>query len=103
MCDVFISFIVVQFYDILKTNMHETGLLRNKLNVEVESIDDAVYMLDFIELIKQPDNKISEIEAEIRNMRIIKEFLDGIEIMVESKSFMNYLYLLNWPRSFKHW
>ena len=83
--------------------MHETGILRGKLNVKVESIDDAVYMLDFIELIRQPENKIEEIEAEIRNMRIIKEFLDANDIMVESKSFMNYLHLLNWPRSFKHW
>ena len=60
----------------MKTNLHETGILRSKLNVKVESIDDAVYMLDFIELIRQPENKIDEIEAEIRNMRIIKEFLD---------------------------
>ena len=67
--------------------MHEGAALHAKLSVEVESIDDADYMLGFIERISEPDNKLSEIEAEVRKLRAVKDFLDLTGIYVESGSF----------------
>ena len=87
----------------MRTSRTEGAALREKLSVKVESIDDADYLRGFIERITEPDNKLDEVEGLIRSLRTMKDFMDQHEITVESESFSQYLEMLNWSRTFRHW
>lgn len=69
--------------------------------MEVESIDDVIMLLDYIESLKKQDNKIGDIADMISELAKRMEYLDGIEIIFPGDDYFDFLHIRNWPYTFK--
>lgn len=58
--------------------------VRGKLDMDVESIDDVIMLLDYIESLKKQDNKIGDISADIDLLAKRMDYIDGVKILFPS-------------------
>jgi hypothetical protein len=85
----------------LKNIQHEIVSIKGKLDMEVESIDDVIMLLDYIESLKKQDNKIGDIAWMISELAKRMEYLDTIEIIFPGDQYYDFLHIRNWPYTFK--
>ena len=76
-------------------------MIQNKLNEPVRSIDDVILLLDYIEQLKKPDSKVDELAEQIEGLKERMEFIMDIKVQLKTEEFMQYLNILNWPRTFR--
>ena len=57
----------------------EIRTVKNKLTERVKNIDDVIVLLDYIETIKKPDNKMDEL------VQSIKELNDRMNYLISNK------------------
>ena len=86
-----------------KNIQQEIILVRGKLDIEVDSIDDVIMLLDYIESLKTQGNKIGDIEVMIDEMVRKMEYIERVEIKVPDEQYVEYLHMRNWPRTFRHY
>lgn len=77
--------------------LNEIRIITSKLEVNAESIDDVMMLLDYIEVVKRPESKVDELSLAITNLQSKMEFILDLEITLEGDSFKTYLNLLRWP------
>jgi hypothetical protein len=85
----------------LKNIQGEIISIKGKLDMEVESIDDVIMLLDYIESLKKQDNKIGDIAYMISELAKRMEYLDNIEIIFPGDQYYEFLHIRNWPYTFK--
>jgi hypothetical protein len=85
----------------LKNIQQEIVSIKGKLDMEVESIDDVIMLLDYIESLKKQDNKIGDIADMISELAKRMEYLDSIEIIFPGEQYFDFLHIRNWPYTFK--
>lgn len=74
-----------------------------KLDMEVESIDDVIMLLDYIESLKKQDNKIGDISVMIDELAKRMDYIESVEILFPHEQFAEFLNIRNWPRTFKQY
>ncbi|CDW77756.1 dynein heavy chain axonemal [Stylonychia lemnae] len=92
-----------EFLNKLNSIQNEINSVKSKLEEKVQSIDDVILLLDYIEVIKRPDNKVDELSIKIDELKLRMIFILNIKINLKSDDYMLYLNMLNWPRTFKAW
>lgn len=60
-------------------------------------------MLDYIEVIKKPENKVDELAQSIWEVKSKFDFIESLKIAFKSEEYNQYLTMLNWPRAFRDW
>lgn len=49
--------------------------------MEVKTIDDVIFLLDYIESLKKQDNKIGDISGMIEKLADRMELIEGVQIL----------------------
>jgi hypothetical protein len=75
--------------------------VKGKLEMDVESIDDVILLLDYIESLKNQDNKIGDIETMIDELTKRMTYIESIEIIFPGTQYLDFLCIRNWPRDFR--
>ena len=71
--------------------------------MEAESIDDVIFLLDYIDSLKKQDNKIGDISLMIDDLAKRMDYIDGVEIRFPDAQYSEFLEIRNWPRTFKQY
>lgn len=58
------------FVEKMSSVFNDIQSLKNKLSEKAESIDEVILLLDYIEVIKRPENKVDELS---HNITLLKE------------------------------
>jgi hypothetical protein len=69
----------------------------------VTSIDDVISLLDYIDTLKDQDNKVKEISDYIDLVTKTSDFIDSIRIILPEEMKINFLHMRNWPKKFDTW
>lgn len=77
--------------------------VRGQLDMEAESIDDVIFLLDYIDSLKKQDNKIGDISLMIDDLAKRMDYIDGVEIRFPDAQYSEFLEIRNWPRTFKQY
>ena len=77
--------------------------VRGKLDMEVESIDDVIMLLDYIDSLKKQDNKIGDISIMIDELAKRMDYIEGVKILFPDIQYSEFLNIRNWPRTFKQY
>jgi len=77
--------------------------VRGKLDMEVESIDDVIMLLDYIDSLKKQDNKIGDISVMIDELAKRMDYIEGVKIRFADAQYAEFLNIRNWPRTFKQY
>ena len=77
--------------------------VRGKLDMEVESIDDVIMLLDYIESLKKQDNTIAEISQKIDELAIRMDYIESVQIIFPDVQYAEFLEIRNWPRTFRQY
>jgi hypothetical protein len=67
----------------LKTVQSEINAVKGRLDEQVESIDDVIALLVYIDSLKRQDNKVEEIADYIEIMAVQMEYIYKLKIMFE--------------------
>ena len=67
----------------MKTVQSEINAVKGRLDEQVESIDDVIALLVYIDSLKRQDNKVEEIADYIEIMAVQMEFIYKLKIMFE--------------------
>jgi hypothetical protein len=74
--------------------------VRGKLDMEVNSIDEVIMLLDYIDSLKRQDNKIADISLAIDELVVRMEYIESVCIMFPDEQYAEFLTIRNWPRTF---
>jgi hypothetical protein len=72
-----------------------------KLDMDVESIDDVILLLDYIESLKNQDNKIGDIVVMIDELTKRMAYIESIETIFPGTQYLDFLHIRSWPREFR--
>lgn len=86
-----------EFLQRLQSITNEISILEQKISEDAKSIDEVILLLEYIDVIKRPENKVDEISTGIYLLRKRMEFIDQIQIMLKSEDYLRFLNLLIWP------
>lgn len=75
--------------------------MTGKLDMDVASIDDVIMLLDYIESLKNQDNKIGDIEVMIDELTRRMSYIESVEIIFPGTQYFDFLHIRNWPRTFR--
>lgn len=75
--------------------------VQGKLDMEVKTIDDVIFLLDYIESLKKQDNKIGDISVMIDKLADRMDLIEGVKILFPDAQYAEFLGIRNWPRTFK--
>ena len=75
--------------------------MTGKLDMDVESIDDVIMLLDYIESLKNQDNKIGDIVVMIDELARRMTYIESVEIIFPGTQYFDFLHIRNWPRTFR--
>jgi len=87
----------------MKSVQAEISMVKGRLDDDVESIDDVISLLDYIETLKRQDNKVEEIGDFIEILAKNMDYIESLKIMFPDWEYEQYLATRNWPRSFSRW
>lgn len=71
--------------------------------MEVKTIDDVIFLLDYIESLKKQDNKIGDISVMIDKLAERMDLIEGVQILFPNEQYSEFLTIRNWPRTFKQY
>jgi hypothetical protein len=71
--------------------------------MDVQSIDDVIMLLDYIDSLKKQDNKIGEISLLIDELAKRMDYIEGVKILFPAEQYDEFLTMRNWPRTFKQY
>mmetsp|Transcript_42575 Transcript_42575/g.65310 ORF Transcript_42575/g.65310 Transcript_42575/m.65310 type:complete len:203 (+) Transcript_42575:1608-2216(+) len=77
--------------------------VRGKLDMQVESIDDVIMLLDYIESLNKQDNKIVDIKLMIDELAKRMDYVEGVKLLFPNEQYFEFLEIRNWPRTFKQY
>jgi DNA-binding transcriptional MerR regulator len=77
--------------------------VEGKLDMEVESIDHVIMLLDYIDSLKKQDNKIGDISLLIDELAKRMDYIEGVKILFPDEQYSGFLTMRNWPRTFKQY
>ena len=90
-----------EFTHKMKTiNLEITGV-KGKLDERVDSIDAVIMLLDYIDALKNQDNKIADIMTMIADLAARMEYIESVKVMFPDHQYQEFLHMRNWPRAFK--
>jgi hypothetical protein len=69
--------------------------------MQVESIDDVIMLLDYIEGLKKQDNQIADISLMILELVKRMEYIETVKIRFPDAQYSEFLNIRNWPKTFK--
>ena len=72
--------------------------IEEKVAADVNSIDEVIYLIEFIDNIKKPEQKLEELVNKIEHAKTRKDFLDDLFIDLEEVEFLRYLNMLTYPK-----
>ena len=75
------SYIQVDFTAKQKTIQAEINSVRGQLNMQVESIDEVIMLLDYIDSLKKQDNKIEDIKVLIQGLASRMDYIESVAIL----------------------
>lgn len=73
--------------------------IQEKVSGEVNSIDEVIYLIEFIDNIKKPEQKLEELNSKLETAKQRKEFIDELYIKLNEEDFLKYLNLLTYPKN----
>lgn len=65
----------------------------------MSSIDEVIFLIEFIDNIKKPEQKLEELMSKLDQAKIRKDFIDDLFITLEETDFLKYLNLLTYPKN----
>ena len=71
--------------------------------MQVESIDDVIMLLDYIDSLGKQDNKIGDISLMIDDISKRMDYIEAVEILFPGAQYAEFLDIRNWPRTFKQY
>jgi hypothetical protein len=77
--------------------------VRGKLDMDVNSIDEVIMLLDYIDSLKKQDNKIGEISIMIDVLAKRMDYIESVKILFPDVQYAEFLNIRNWPRTFKQY
>lgn len=69
------------------------------MSSEVNSIDEVIYLIEYIDNIKKPEQKLEELQNKLEVAKTRKEFIDELYIKLEETDFLRYLNMLTYPKN----
>ena len=63
----------------------------------VETIDDVIHLIDYIEKIQKPDDLLDELENFLDVIKTRKDFIDTLQLRLLDSDFEKYLKLFSYP------
>ena len=73
--------------------------IQQKVSAEVNSIDEVIYLIEFIDNIKKPEQKLEELLGKLELAKDRKQFIDDLFIPLDETDFTKYLDLLTYPKN----
>lgn len=68
------------------------------MSADVSSIDEVIYLIEFIDNIKKPEQKLEELHSKLELAKGRKDFIDDLFIYLNEEDFAKYLDLLTYPK-----
>jgi len=78
----------------------EIAAVTGRLKEDVQSIDDVIMLLSYIDTLKRQDNKVEEIHEMVSHLKEHMDYIESLKIMFEDDMYQTYLEIRNWPRTF---
>ena len=97
------TYVRKEFMSRMSVVQSDVRSVTGKLESAAKSIDEVIQLLDYIEVIRRPDNKVAEIAASIRELKQRMEFVLELKVALKSEEYTQYLQMLNWPKSVSKW
>jgi hypothetical protein len=79
----------------------EVVVVKGKLDMDAESIDDVIMLLDYIEALKTHDTKISEIQVQIEDLNVKMVAIENLEVVFRDNLYTEFLHMRFWPQTFR--
>lgn len=79
----------------------EVVVVKGKLDMDAESIDDVIMLLDYIEALKTHDTKISEIQVQIEDLNLKMVAIENLEVVFRDNLYTEFLHMRFWPQTFR--
>lgn len=97
------NFNVNEFMSKMNIIQIEIENVSGKLELDAKSIDDVIMLLDYIETLKQEDNKIDDIHVLINALAVKMEYIEWLQIIFKDDTYYKFLELRIWPIEFKEY
>lgn len=83
--------------------MEEFAVINNKVGQHVATIDDVIHLLEYIDHIQKPNQKIDLLSHDIQFLKTRFDFVVKAALTVPDEEMQNYYELLNTPRTMRAW
>ena len=81
----------------MNNNLKQYEIINDKLKEEANSIDEVIHLIEFIDNIQKPEQRLEELENHLNIVKMRKDFLDRLYIPLDPSDFDSYLRLLTFP------
>jgi hypothetical protein len=78
-------------------------VVKGKLDMEVDSIDDVIMLLDYIASLRYQDTKIGDIVVQITTLTNRMEYIEANRVKFPDAQYVEYLNTRLWPKAFKEY
>lgn len=93
--------VVTEFLDKMRDAYGRFKEVEDKITVTYHEVDDIVDQIEFVKVLKQDEGVIERMAARIGEIREKKQFIDSLEIQLESDDFMKYLALYTYANDLR--
>lgn len=83
--------------------IEEFGVINGKVGQHVATIDDVIHLLEYIDHIQKPNQKIDLLTHDIQFLKTRFDFVVKAALQIPDQEMQNYYELLNTPRTMRAW
>ena len=76
-------------------------IIEKKTVENVQTIDEVIYLIDYIDKIQRSDDLLDELENFLDVVKNKKEFIDSLQIRLLDSQFEKYLRLFSYPNTLR--
>jgi hypothetical protein len=89
--------ILVEFLQKMNNLYNQYDMVEKRANEKASTIDDVIVLLEFIENIQRPEDLLEELEGQLEELKVRKNFIDDLSLALLSSDYEKFLHLFSFP------
>ena len=95
------KYVITEFLGKMNNLFNQFEVIEKKSTEKVETIDEVIHLIDYIDKIQKNDDMMTELENYLDVIKNRKDFIDTLQLRLLDSDFQKYLNLFSYPNRLK--
>ena len=95
------KYVITEFLGKMNNLFNQFEVIEKKATEKVETIDEVIHLIDYIDKIQKNDDMMTELENYLDVIKNRKDFIDTLQLRLLDSDFQKYLNLFSYPNRLK--